>query len=271
MTWWPPDLLTLLISGFFLVLLLVGIGPRALYWLARQHDAFEQSGDRLRDFKYQRLVPLVGRLPISANVLTLLRPLLIWLSIFCFQHQFWPGFILAPYVLGWSTDYLDGLKARAEEDRKRQVTGNGKYKPSAIGKYLDPFADMVAMAFMTIGCWYHYPRAIIIAFAGAIIARTILFGILLFNRRHKPTWRQRFSSDILPKTISGEMKAGIIAMSFFLVLGWSNNATAVAWGSRLLVLAIIVEVVTLSYLVRTAIRMARMKVVEPLKKTGTEY
>lgn len=247
---WPPDPLTISIVGFFLVLLLLGLV--------------------LRNFKYQRLVPYVGRLPISANVLTALRPVLIWLSMYCFRHQFWLGFILTPYILGWSTDYFDGLKARAEQTRERQAIGIGKYKPSVLGQYLDPIADMISITVMTISCWSFYPLVVIIGFTGAIIARTVLFAILLFNRRHKPTWRQRFTSDILPKTISGEMKAGIITMSFFLVIGWSHHTGVMIWASRLLVLAIIVEAVTLSYLVRTAVRMAQMKVVEPLQKTGSD-
>ncbi len=266
---WSLDHVIIISISLLFVFFLINKAPKIVDELAKRHDAFERYGDTIRDFKYRRLVPFVDRIPVSANVLTGSRPMLIWLSMYCFRHHFWLGFTLAPYVLGWLTDYLDGLKARAEHGRKRLLLGS-KYKETVFGKYFDPFADMLAFALQTVYCWHSYPPAVIMAFSGALIARTMLFGILLFQRRRSVSLRERLKSDILPKTISGEMKAGIIAISFSLVIIGPDNANALAWASRLLVLAVIVEAVTLTYLVRVAIRMANMKAVEPLQKTGSD-
>lgn len=271
MDWFAPS--TLVSGGvvIFLALIVMVSYSRILDFLLRQQEAIERFGDRARRFKYQRLVPWVGRLPVSADFLTLSRLWLIGGSLICFvlhaEHAWLGPFVIPLFSLGWFTDYLDGLVAEAEAQPQRR--GHA----TAHGKYLDPCVDMVCFALMGAVLQPHYPGWIMLGFAGAILARTLLFLVLMLGRLSSQHWRQRLPSTILPKTITGEVKAAMIAVSFGLVLFGPTNATHLFWSRWMLVIAIIFEAASLGYLIKYAHQKLSWKppvlAVVP-QKTGSE-
>lgn len=262
MTWWPTmSPITIWVYVFLLVIAVIN-APRIFAWLASQQDAIERYGRALRRFKYQRLVPWIDRLPLSADALTWSRLLLVGTSLLFFRLEVFTPWVVPLFVVGWTTDYLDGLKAHAEALRRGRETLHGRY--------LDPAIDMTCFGLMVFALGEYYPDRVMIWFIGAIATRLLLFGLLLLQQRHLTSWRQRLSVSILPKSITGEVKAAIIAVSFGLIISDPTGPTGLAWASRLLVLAIIFEAVTLIHLTRTAIRRPRLAVIDLPRKTGND-
>ncbi|MEK7637338.1 MAG: CDP-alcohol phosphatidyltransferase family protein [Patescibacteria group bacterium] len=219
--------------------------PGLVRSLLAKQDLVERYGWAGRAFKYQRLVPWVDRIPISADQMTWLRLGLVGGSLLCFRFQLDP-YILPLYIIGWLTDYTDGLKAGAEERRRG--------RPTRHGKYLDPTIDLICFTLMAVVLGPYYPRRLLIAFAVAIGARVLLFAVILVGRLCRPTWRRRLSSNILPKTITGEAKAAFIAVSFGLIMFSRTDPTNLFWAGRLLTMAIVLEGFSLTHLARQAWR-----------------
>lgn len=267
MDWFGPNTLVTVGVQIFLTAILIVNLPRMLSFLQAQHDMVERRfGDRVRQFKYDCLVPWVDRIiPVSADVITLSRLLFVGGSLICFHLDILPA-VMPLYITGWTTDYLDGLKAYAETQRRGQATPHGKY--------LDPSVDMLCFACQAFALNTYYTSNVMWCFIGAIGARTLLFVSLLCGRLLFESWRHKMSSGILPKTITGEVKAALIAFSFGLVLFDRQNQVSLLWANRLLVLAVVFEGLTLSYLVHRAIRgdfaQRQLTLIVSPQKTGSE-
>lgn len=234
--------------------------------IPRYTDRIEQFGDIMRRFKYRRLVPWVDRIPIPANVMTGSRPLFIVASLYSFHHS-WPIAALVLFTIGWLTDYFDGIRAYAEQQRRGG-------RPTRYGKYFDPAMDMLCFLMMGFDLRGSYPPIVISTFLWvAIVARLGLFGVLFCGRLLFRRWRDRVRSYLLEKTLTGEIKAAFIAVSFGLVLLQAVAPVGLVWAHRFLAAAIISEVMALCYLTWRASRRIfgppQLEVVQSLDSTGT--
>ncbi len=239
--------------------------PKILDFVLAQQERIERFGSVIRRFKYDRLVPWVDKIPVSADVMTGSRLIFILLSLGCFKfaylHHWLAQCILPLFTIGWATDYLDGLKAEAETKQRGYAT--------AHGKYFDPCVDMLCFTVLSIGLQAYYPSRIILWFGLALVTRTILFIVVLLGRLWSKRWRERLQSNILPKTITGEVKAALIAFSFVLILLRPENEIHQFWAQRVLVIAIIFEAASLGYLAKRALRdLTRPTLPLAKEKTG---
>ncbi len=252
------EILLALVIGAILFLLVLN----NTRYLAQLDD----FGQRVRRFKYTRLVPWVGRLPFSANAITISRPFFIGMSLYCFHHE-WTALSVGLYTLGWLTDYIDGIKAYAEQLEQDGI-------PSTYGKYWDPGMDMVSCILLGIILHQYYMYGVGLLFLGTVTLRISLTAVLVIGRRRSRHWRNRLNADVMDKTLTGEIKAAGIAVSFGLVLLKGTIPQGVLWSLGLLSGAILIEVVTLVHLMWMAKQKIygppQLKVIQSPPRTGTD-
>ena len=189
----------------------------------------------LNKFKDRRLEPWVDKIPIPADVMTALRLLGIGISLWMFhQKQFHQA--IWWFIIGWLFDFLDGLKARAKAKR----CGH----PTRYGKYLDPIVDWLCMIGIAILLGPSYPAWLIDLFGACLVARGVLFTIIMIGRRFS-SWKSRLPSDILPETMAGRFKTVFVALSAGLVIMRAAAPTDLAWPWALLGIATGLEIISL--------------------------
>ncbi len=233
--------------------------PRIIRWLNR----FEAFGLVVKGHKDEWLNQWIGGIPMTANTMSVLRPMAVVVALSQFYDHRTLGAILA-FTTGWILDLLDGPKARHEA----RIRG----RPSAYGHILDPAMDILCFLMMVVVLRRYFPPLLMWVFGGAIAARALYGGLLLIRYR----WWPNLRLTMMPESIAGKFKTLFAAIAFGLIIIWPNSGVARHWAARTLVFATVLELISLMQQTFRAIRPKHVVAAEPanniipLRRTGNE-
>jgi phosphatidylglycerophosphate synthase len=143
-------------------------------------------------------------------------------------------------VIGWLTDFLDGLKARWQKlyGSPAKPTKNTfvLWWREKAGKYLDPIVDIPTGLATGLILWQYYQHSWLIALLlGMTVTRFVLFLIYRLW-----AWQAK-APGILPPDIAGQSKAWFLATSFVLILLNRQSPLVVGWAETFLGVALLLE------------------------------
>lgn len=226
----------------FVISLIIIIGiiavPRYFQQINQAVRWANRVGCHLRKYKDVVLEKWLAPIPISANLITLSRPVFICFGLRCFTHE---QYLIATLLntVGWFTDLLDGAKARADEKR----TG----RKSKYGGAFDVGVDIICFVATLIVLHTLYSSWLLIAFSAAIGLRLLLFLIYQFGR-WLWGWSKFLPFIILPASFAGQFKTTFVAASIGLIIINPTGQTNLFWAGALLLIATALELCSLTEL-----------------------